>query len=135
MAIDTTNKKLGLINLMMPFQPNLPVSPGSLGQDDKQQLLWGYPGILWGAVVQVFHWVVPTNAPDGTAAELVILADDWQSVLDTGQATALSGEWEFTSNITPGAGDKRLAFWHQWDQDPETQSIFGGAAIAEAVLQ
>lgn len=29
------------------YEPGLPMSPGTLGQDDKQQLLWGYPGILW----------------------------------------------------------------------------------------
>jgi hypothetical protein len=47
--IDTTNKKLALINFGSVFQTPLPMSPGTLGQDDRQQLLWGYPGILWSA--------------------------------------------------------------------------------------
>jgi hypothetical protein len=49
MAIDTINKKLALLSFGQVFQPNLPMSPSTLGQDDRQQLLWGYPGILWSA--------------------------------------------------------------------------------------
>ena len=29
----------------------MPTSPSTLGQDDDQQLLWGYPGILWSTGV------------------------------------------------------------------------------------
>ncbi len=47
MAIDTNNKKLALMNLRLPFFPSVPLSPGALGQDDNQQLLHEYPGILW----------------------------------------------------------------------------------------
>jgi hypothetical protein len=50
MAIDTINKKLSMMEWGLPYEPGLPMSPGTLGQDDKQQLLWGYPGILWGAI-------------------------------------------------------------------------------------
>lgn len=49
MAIDSTNERLALINFGQVWQPALPIAPGALGQDDQQQLLWGYPGILWGA--------------------------------------------------------------------------------------
>lgn len=49
MAIDTNNKKLALIHLRQPYQPSPPASADGLGQDDKQQLLWEYPGISWGA--------------------------------------------------------------------------------------
>jgi len=48
-AIDTTNEKLGLMEWCLVWEPALPISPGALGQDDQQQLLWGYPGITWGA--------------------------------------------------------------------------------------
>jgi len=51
MAIDTTNKKLALIEWDNIWESALPMSPGTLGQDDKQQLLWGYPGILWTVAV------------------------------------------------------------------------------------
>lgn len=47
MPIDTPNKKLAIMELEEYTQPGLPRSPGALGQDDRQQLLWGYPGILW----------------------------------------------------------------------------------------
>ena len=31
------------------WEPGLPLAPGTLGQDDEQQLLWGFPEILWTA--------------------------------------------------------------------------------------
>ena len=49
MAIDSLNKKLALIEYMQVYQPGIPVSADGLDQADNQQLLWGYPGILWGA--------------------------------------------------------------------------------------
>jgi len=47
MAIDTTNEKLALIEYGDVFQPGLPISADGLDQADNQQLLWGYPGVLW----------------------------------------------------------------------------------------
>lgn len=47
MAISTDNEKLGVMEWCQVFEPGLPISPGTLGQDDKQQLLWGYPGVTW----------------------------------------------------------------------------------------
>ena len=52
MAIDTINEKLALMEETIPWEPGLPMSPGTIGQDDQQQLIWGYPGILWGAPVE-----------------------------------------------------------------------------------
>lgn len=49
MAIDTDNKKLALMSLEEPWMASVPISSDGLGQDDKQHLIWGYPGILWGA--------------------------------------------------------------------------------------
>jgi hypothetical protein len=43
----TENEKLGLMEWEDVWEPGLPLSPGTLGQDDRQQLLWGYPGVLW----------------------------------------------------------------------------------------
>lgn len=51
MAIDTTNKKLALMSFRRMGHSHLPISPGTIGQDDQQQLLGGYPGILWGAAL------------------------------------------------------------------------------------
>ena len=50
MAIDTTNEKLAIMECGQVWEPGLPLSPGTLGQDDRQQLLWGFPGVLWQAV-------------------------------------------------------------------------------------
>ena len=47
MAIDTINEKFALISLLKPWEVPLPISTDALGQDDKQHLLWNYPGILW----------------------------------------------------------------------------------------
>lgn len=51
MAITTDNEKLAVMSMGNICMPNLPMSPGTLDQDDQQQLLWGYPGVLWGAAV------------------------------------------------------------------------------------
>lgn len=53
MAIDTDNKKLAIMEWGIIWEPGLPLSPGTLGQDDKQQLIWGYPGILWAAEIEI----------------------------------------------------------------------------------
>ena len=50
MAIDTDNKKLALITLLQPWNTPIPISVDGIGQDDKQHLIWGYPGILWATV-------------------------------------------------------------------------------------
>lgn len=48
MAISTNNEKLAVLD-WTELEPGLPLSPGAFGQGDKQQLLWGYPGVAWGA--------------------------------------------------------------------------------------
>ena len=55
MAIDTNDKKLAVMQMGMPFAPAIALNETSpFSQGDKQQLLWGYPGILWGELVQGF---------------------------------------------------------------------------------
>lgn len=49
MAIDTANEQFALLSFGNTLMPQVLLSPGSLGQDDQQHLLWGYPGILWAA--------------------------------------------------------------------------------------
>ena len=51
MAIDTLNEKLALIEYGEVYQPGIPVSNDGLDQADNQQLLWEYPGFLWGALI------------------------------------------------------------------------------------
>ena len=55
MAIDTNNEKLAIMEMGNVWEPGLPLSPGAFGQDDQQQLVWGYPGILWGAPAALVH--------------------------------------------------------------------------------
>ena len=61
MAITTTNGKLAIMELDQDYEPGLPLSPGTIGQDDQQQLLWGFPEVLWEAAVagQGIRAVVP----------------------------------------------------------------------------
>ena len=47
MAISTDNEKLGVMEWCLIWEPGLPLSPGTLGQDDKQQLINSYPGVLF----------------------------------------------------------------------------------------
>lgn len=47
----TDNGKLAIMELDQDYEPGLPLSPGILGQDDQQQLLWGFPDILWPELV------------------------------------------------------------------------------------
>ena len=63
MAISTTNGKLAVMEWCQVWEPGLPISPGSLGQDDQQQLLWDFPENLWGEITifapaptQAFVW-------------------------------------------------------------------------------
>lgn len=50
MAITTINDKLATIEYGDIFQPGLPISADGNDQADNQQLLWDYPGNLWGAL-------------------------------------------------------------------------------------
>ena len=51
MAIDTNDKKLALMEWDMPWEPGLPLDEtAGFDQGDKQQLLLGYPGILWAEI-------------------------------------------------------------------------------------
>lgn len=51
MAIDTINEKFALITQYQPWTCAMPISADGLGQDDKQHLIWDYPGLLWTAAV------------------------------------------------------------------------------------
>lgn len=49
MAIDTPDKRLALMEWDLLWEPGLVLSETSpFSQGDQQQLLWGYPGVLWG---------------------------------------------------------------------------------------
>ena len=46
-ALSTDNEKLAVMEWNNYSEPGLPLSPGALGQDDQQQLLWGMPVPAW----------------------------------------------------------------------------------------
>mgnify|MGYP003580497267 CR=1 FL=1 len=61
MPITTDNEKLALMEMQI-VDPALPFAAGSplvLDQAENQQLLWGYPGILW-------------ESPTGTAVPVIV---------------------------------------------------------------
>lgn len=116
--------------------PAIPIPDGTIAQGDRQWFLWAYSGISWAAVVEVYHWVIQASSvANGLTREIVILADNWASIIEVGQATSSGGVFEFQASTTPTNGQKRLAFVHNWDGNTATSEIRGGAAIAEAVLQ
>lgn len=48
MAITTDDEKLAVMEFGDPWEPGLPLEEGaSFDQGEQQQLLWGYPGVLW----------------------------------------------------------------------------------------
>jgi hypothetical protein len=93
-AIDTINEKLALMEEDI-WEPALPISPGSLGQDDKQQLIWGYPGLLWGAAA-LLTFVLDLNTRlmvflrdyyGVTGGDLTTLADQYMDAMTDGDRT------------------------------------------------
>jgi hypothetical protein len=53
MAIDTINEQFSLLSFGSTLMPQVVVSPSTLGMDDQQHLLWGYPGILWSVLASL----------------------------------------------------------------------------------
>lgn len=49
MSLTTDNGKLAVMEWDNVYEPALPLSPGSFGQDDQQQLIWGIPEVLWAS--------------------------------------------------------------------------------------
>lgn len=50
MAIDTDTKKLSMMDWCQVWESGLPLSPGTLGQDDQQHLIWGQSAGLWSSL-------------------------------------------------------------------------------------
>ena len=48
MAITTSDDKLAIMEWDNIWEPGIPMLPNTpFDQGNKQQLLWGYPGVLW----------------------------------------------------------------------------------------
>ena len=79
MAIDTLNKKLGLISFQQPHNTPIPVSSDGIGSGDKKHLIWDYPGITWATIIDnaklsLISYHQPYNTPIPTP--LGILTSD-----------------------------------------------------------
>ena len=48
MAVDTRQKRFSILTLGNITQPVVLTPDGTLDQSDRQHLLWGYSGIVWG---------------------------------------------------------------------------------------
>jgi hypothetical protein len=135
MAIDTAAKRFSIME-DETTTPAIPMPDATISAGDRQWFLWSYSGILWGAVVNVYNWVIQASAvSDGLLRTISIMADNSASVLDIGSAASSGGAFEFQANSSPANGERRLAFVHNWDGNTATTELKGGAAIAEAVLQ
>jgi hypothetical protein len=75
MAVDTASKRYAMMGLGAPHRFVAPVPDGTIAQADRQQFLYGYPGILW-------------DEPD---------ADDPRTVTGTWEVPAWAGTWEVPS--------------------------------------
>ncbi len=121
MAIDTDNKKLGVIEWDAVFEPGLPLSPGTLGQDDQQQLIHGYPGILWTEPSETVdnsklaHMEWCSVWEPGLPVSPDTLGQDDQQQLLWSHPDVLWGEAEVVeveAEETPGGG-----FWFDYDRE------------------
>ena len=77
---------------------------------------------------------VPTNAPQDTAVHVVVLsgASPTYAIATQGAATIdADGNADISGSGT--AGDKAFAFVHNYSDDTDTTSIYGGPAIATLV--
>lgn len=52
----TSNEKLAFLEWCIPWESGLPVTSVAFDRRDKQQLLWGYPDILWGGGVVPYYY-------------------------------------------------------------------------------
>ena len=52
MAITTDNEKFALISYHQNWNTPIPISSDIGNSGDKQHLIWEYPGITWGGVVE-----------------------------------------------------------------------------------
>lgn len=57
MAVDTRNKRMGMIGLGLPFLRVLPDPDGGVSAADRLQLLYLYPGIAAAEVLAVYQVV------------------------------------------------------------------------------
>lgn len=90
MSILTDNEKISLIDWGLPWESGIPLSPAAINQAVKQQLIWGYAGILWGSPVVVCPTTVFTDR----------LLDDIDEVFLNTEEFAIVGTYTTATGVT-----------------------------------
>lgn len=60
-AVATTNGRLAVMEWCQVWEPGIPLSPVTFGQDDQQQLLWDFPEVLWTAAAGPAAFILDLN--------------------------------------------------------------------------
>lgn len=116
------------ISADLAFEANIPIE--ALGPIALQGTL----GIQADIVFEIKRWRVPTNAAEGTPVHMIVFtgAGPTYAILAQGDATIeADGSAHIPASGTIGA--KAFAVVHNYDDDTETTSIFGGPCIATIV--
>lgn len=61
MPIATDTGKLAIMELDADWEPGLPLLPASLDQAARQQLIWGFPEVLWGVATPDYDRDIATS--------------------------------------------------------------------------
>lgn len=112
----------------LAFEVNIPVAAAS------PIALVGDLGIAGDLAFQIKRWRVPTSAPQGTSVHVMVFsgASPTYALLAQGVATVdASGFADIPATGT--IGTEAFAFVHNYDDDTNTVSIYGGAGIATLV--
>lgn len=68
MAVDTRNKRFGIVHIALPWRSgHFPNPDGTVDQSDRQQFLGYYPGISWSVLV-----VTATNLGKSVGFEIFV---------------------------------------------------------------
>lgn len=94
----------------------------------------GSLGVSGDIAFEIKRWRVPTTAPGGTDVHVTILSGASPTYSIVTQAAAVADTDGFVEIPATGTiGTKRLAFVHNFDDDTDTVSIYGGPGIAELI--
>jgi hypothetical protein len=100
--------------------------------------LTGVATLVGVGVEGLRYWRVSCNAPQGTNATMIVFTDETMTVVEQVGAVVANatGEYDLLADDQGIAIDsKRFAVVHNWDGDPDTTAIDGGAGIATVSLQ
>ncbi len=93
MSIDTDDEKLAVMQWNMPFAPAIVLNETSpFSQGDKQQLLWGYPGILWGELIMGFGVLIDSITLEPAVMAFVTTQSAVDGKVDTREAVEATVE-------------------------------------------